>query len=131
MRTLQPEQLILLLVFVLVPLLNLVVRWLKQRRRERAAPPPEPAPREARIPGPMPRVRVIEPPLPREGLAERSRVPLSPQGRGQGEGESPPPAPRRRAAPLGGPLGVRQAIVAMTILGPCRGLEERQALRRD
>jgi hypothetical protein len=39
----------------------------------------------------------------------------------------PPPAPqpvRSRAAPLGGRAAVRRAIIAMNILGPCRGLEE-------
>jgi hypothetical protein len=121
MRSLRPEELVLLLVFVVVPLLNLALRWLQQRGRKRAARPPEPAPGEARIPSPMPRVRVVEPSLPREGPAAPPRVPLSPQGRGQGEGRSLPP--------LGGPAALRRAIVVMTLLGPCRGLEERQAPR--
>lgn len=114
MRSLRPEQLVLLLVFVLVPLLNLLVRWIQQRARERAAPLPDPAPREARTPGPMPRVRTVQPAAPCEGPAAPA--------------PAPPPPPRRRAGPLGGPAGLRRAIVAMTILGPCRGLQEHQTL---
>jgi hypothetical protein len=117
MRSLQPEQLVLLLLFVLVPLFNVLLRWLQRRAQERPRPAPaepraaEPAAREEwRAPLP-PRVRVIEPALPRE------------------EPREPRPAPRprpvvRRAGPLGGPAAVRRAVIAMTILGPCRGLEE-------
>jgi len=117
MRSLRPEQLLLLLLFVLVPLFNLLLRWLQRRAREQQRPVPaepraaEPEGREelpARMP---PRVRVIEPARPREGPREA------------------PPAPRpqpliRRAGPMGGRAAVRRAVVAMTILGPCRGLEE-------
>jgi hypothetical protein len=122
MRSFRPEQILLLLVFVLVPLFNLLVRWLQRRAREQQRPMPakpsaiDPVGREERPPARMPpRVRVIEPARPREGPRE------------------PPPAPRpqpviRRAGPLGGRAEVRRAIVAMTILGPCRGLEERPAI---
>ena len=118
MRSLRPEQILLLLLFVLVPLINLLVRWLRRRAREQQRPAPvepratEPVAREERPPVPVPpRVRVIEPALPREGPREA------------------PPAPPlrpviRRAGSLGGRLAVRRAVVAMTILGPCRGLEE-------
>jgi hypothetical protein len=121
MRSLRPEQILLLLVFVLVPLFNLLVRWLQRRAREHQrrvpAEPPmaEPAPPEGwpsrRMP---PRIRVIEPPLSQEAPRQETRR------------KTPPAAVpvRRRAAPLGGPAAVRRAIVAMTILGPCRGLEE-------
>jgi hypothetical protein len=119
MRSLRPEQIVLLLVFILVPLFNLLVRWLQRRAREQQRPVPvepraaEPKAREERLPARMPpRVRVIEPARPREGPRET------------------PPAPRpqpviRRAGPLGGRAAVRKAVVAMTILGPCRGMEER------
>jgi len=118
MRSLRPEQILLLLLFVLVPLINLLVRWLRRRASELQRPVPaepraaEPVAREERPPVPVPpRVRVIEPALPREGPREA------------------PPAPPlrpviRRAGSLGGRLAVRRAVVAMTILGPCRGLEE-------
>lgn len=121
MRSFTPEQIVLLLLFVLVPLFNLLVRWLQRRARERQRPmPPEPSamdpvgreePPPARMP---PRVRVIEPPLSQEAPRQETRR------------KTPPAAVpvRRRAAPLGGPAAVRRAIVAMTILGLCRGLEE-------
>lgn len=103
MRSLRPEQIILLLVVILVPLLDLLVRWLQQRARERRGAEAEA--REERPPAPMrPRVRTIEPSLPaetprQEGLAVGRRF------------------ARRRRRP-------GRAGVAMTILGPCRGLEE-------
>ena len=118
MRSLRLEQVLLLLLVVLVPLFNMLVRWLQRRARERQRPVPvepqaaEPVGRAGRPPAPMPpRVRVIEPAHPEAGPRES------------------PPAPRprpvvRRAGPLGGRAAVRRAVVAMTILGPCRGLEE-------
>lgn len=118
MRSLRPEQILLLLVFVLVPLINVLVRWLQRRVREQQRPATvepraaEPVVREERPPVPVPpRVPVTEPALPREGF--RKAPP------------APPPRPViRRAGSLGGRLAVRRAVVAMTILGPCRGLEE-------
>jgi hypothetical protein len=122
MRSLRPEQIILLLLFVLVPLLNLLVRWAQRRARE----PQRPVPAEPAAAGPVarekwppaampPRVRVIEPALPREASRKEAsrQTPPAPQ---------PQPA-HRRAAPLGGLPAVRRAIIAMAILGPCRGLE--------
>jgi hypothetical protein len=121
MRSLRPEQLLLLLLFVLVPLFNLLVRWLQRRAREqrrpRLAEPPmaEPVVREGRPSAAMPpRARVIAPALPQATPRKETR-------------RRPPAAPqpvRRRAAPLGGRAAVRRAIIAMNILGPCRGLEE-------
>lgn len=118
MRSLRPEQVLLLLVVVLVPLLNLLVRWVQRRARERQRPVPtespaaEPVGREEWPSAPMPpRVRVIEPALPRE---DPRKAPPAP---------SPQPV-SRRAGPLGGRAAVRKAVVAMTILGSCRGLED-------
>jgi hypothetical protein len=121
MKSLRPEQIILLLVFVLVPLFNLLVRWLQRRAREQQRrAPAEPPMAESAPPAGWPsrtmppRIRVIEPPLPQEAPHQETRR------------KTPPAAvpARRRAAPLGGPAAVRRTIVAMTILGPCRGLEE-------
>lgn len=119
MRSFRPEQILLLLLFVLVPLFSLLVRWLQRRTREQQRPMPaessatEPVGREERLPARMPpRVRVIEPARPREGPRERPR----------------PQPVIRRAGPLGGRAAVRRAVVAMTILGPCHGLEERPAI---
>jgi len=101
-----------------VPLLNLLVRWLQRRAREQQrrvpAEPRAAAPvgREDWPPAPLPpRVRAIEAALPGEGA--RKAPP------------APPPQPvMRRAGPLGGRAAVRRAVVTMTILAPCRGLEE-------
>jgi hypothetical protein len=114
MRSLRPEQLILLLVFLLVPLFNLLVRWLQRRARGQRGP--EPVVREERAPTAMPpRVRVIKPALADETL-HREAAPRK---------ASPGPRPvHRRRAPLGGRVAARRAVVVMTILGPCRGLEE-------
>jgi hypothetical protein len=80
MRSLRPEQIILLLVFVLVPLLNLLLRWLQRRAREQQrrvpAEPPmaEPAPpRQWPSAARPPRVRVIESPLSEEAPRQETR----------------------------------------------------------
>jgi hypothetical protein len=113
MRSLGPEHIVLLLV-ILVPLVILLVRWPQGRARKQGWA--EPVVREERPATPMPpRPRVIEPALPDETR----------------HGEAAPravlPASRlddRRTPPLGGRAAVRQAVIAMTILGSCRGLEE-------
>jgi hypothetical protein len=122
MRSLRPEHL-LLLVFVLVVLFNLLVRWLQRRARERQRPRPaaramaEPVEREGWPSAAMPpRIRAIAPAPSEEAPRKEThrKTPPAPQ----------PRSGRRRAAPLGGRAAVRRAIVAMAILGPCRGLEE-------
>jgi hypothetical protein len=125
MRSLRPEQILLLLLFVLVPLLNLLVRWLQGRARAQQRPVPaetravEPGGHAERPPTRMPpRVRVVEPTLSRE------------EPRAMRPAPRPRPVVVRRAGPLGGRAAVRRAIVAMTILGPCRGLEEPPPTRR-
>jgi hypothetical protein len=114
MRSLTPEQLLLLAIFLLVPLLNLTARWLR-RRLARHAPPSREAEAVAEQAGAPP------PPRSRRGTAGPGPPPEQPRRR-------PPPAPpapgpRRRPGALGGPRGLRRAIVMMTILGPCRALE--------
>jgi hypothetical protein len=113
MRSLRLEQILLLLVIVLVPLINMLFRWLQRRAGEQQRPvPAEPVAREEPSPVPVPPwVRVTEPALPVEGPRKAPPAPL-------------PRPVIRRARPLGGRLAVRRAVVAMTILGPCRGLEE-------
>jgi hypothetical protein len=121
MRSLRPEQIILLLVFVLVPLLNLLVRWLQRRARE------QPLPRKAEPPMAEP---VAPERWPSATMPPRIRTIASTPSQEAPRKESqrrPPLAAhpvRRRAAPLGGRAAVRRAIVAMAILGTCRGLEE-------
>src|SRR5688572_1684705 len=118
MRSLRLEQILLLLLFLLVPLLPLLVRWLQRWAREQQRPgraesrAAEPGALEESPPAPMPpRVRVPGPALPPEGPRKAPPAP-------------PPPPVMRRAGPLGGRAAVRKAVVAMTILGPCRGLED-------
>ena len=116
MRSLRFE-ILLLLLFVGVPLLNLLVRWLKRARAQPRPFPPEPRAtaadaREERRPASVRlQARVLNPILPRA------------DPRGAPTASAPLPVVRR-GRPLGGRAGVRRAVVAMTILGPCRGLEE-------
>jgi len=109
-RSLTPAQLLLVAIILLVPLLNLVVRWLQRRMQgvQPAAPAPEALGPPAHLP---PRARRLEPVLPAEGVL--------------GAALPPPPGRRpRRLARLGGLPEIRRAVVTMTILGPCRALEE-------
>lgn len=113
MRSLRPEQIILLLVFILVPLLNVLVRWLQRRAHEQRGA--EPVGREELPPTPIPpRTRIIKPSLP-DKTRHREAAPRERQ---------PVPRPvHRRTVPLGGRTAARRAVVAMTVLGLCRGLE--------
>jgi hypothetical protein len=139
MRSLRPEQILLLLVVVLLPLLNLLGRWLQRRMQEQQKRLPESG--AARVPEaarmPLPEPSEAWPHRPRrpeaEGREERLPVAIPPVREvalalSREERRRPAPArverrPRRRRT-LGGPEGVRRAIVAMAILGPCPGLEE-------
>lgn len=115
MRSIGLEQLVLIAVFVLIPLLSVLGRWLRERAgKTRPRGPGPPAPVTEVTPPPLglpPRARRVEPVLP------AARLPRT----------APPAAVDRRpraSALLGGPAGMRRAVVAMTILGPCRALEE-------
>ena len=119
MRSLSFEQIILLLVFIVVPLFKLILpalqRWARGQRET------EPVAREERprAPTPVP-VWVVEPAFP-GATGPREAAP-----RPRAETRKRPPrrpSARIRTAPLRGRAAVRQAIVAMAILGPCPGLE--------
>jgi hypothetical protein len=120
-RNLSIEQLIFLLLFLLVPLFNLVARWLKRRTGAGAPPPeeavaePEPPPR--RLP---PRIVLAEPVETPPPMLPSPPPPPRPAAR-----PAPPPVPSRRRPLLGlrGPEDVGRAVVLMAVLGPCRGLE--------
>jgi hypothetical protein len=112
------EQLVLLAIFLLVGLVNAILRW-RQQGRSAPAPETEPAhlpPRPRTLP---PRVRVQLPPPPLETAAvPRPLLPVPPP--------HPDPRPRRRPRVhpwLGSRAAVRRAIVVMAVLGPCRALE--------
>jgi len=113
-RSLSIEQLILLALFVLVPLVNLLARWVRRRTEPGERPPEEakqePEPVPFRLP---PRILVPTPVEPRRVEPPRPAAP------------TPPPGLRRRGPmlQLSGPADVRRAVMLMAVLGPCRGLE--------
>lgn len=111
------EQLLLIAIFLLVGLVNMLVRWLRQRSqvpRPEAEPPPGPEPARGRRLELPPAARVIVPPLPPEAAVPAPRR-MRP--------EAAPPARRRPRPRLGSRADVRRAIVTMTVLGPCRARE--------
>jgi hypothetical protein len=128
MRSLSIEQILLFALFVLVPLFNLLVRWLRQRLQKQhpdtsPAPPPDPTdggrPRE---PADLPPIAV--PPRIRRGAAAARAVEEAPRPRAIAA-TAPPRTARRRPRPLhiGTARNLRRAIVLMAVLGPCRAQE--------
>jgi hypothetical protein len=123
------EQLLLIAIFLLVGLINMIIRQLRQRAQA-PGPPAEPAepedvswPAPSRMPELPPAARVILP-VP---LAEPSVPAVRPM-------RPPAPAPpalrrRRDHRRLGSRADVRRAIVAMTVLGPCRAREHESEVR--
>lgn len=114
------EQLILLAIFLLVGLLNVVIRWLRQRAD---ASSPETGSSPPPTLGLPPAARTVVPP-PAQPTAPAVRAARPPVSR--------PPQPRRRPAAGGrlhGRADLRRAIVAMTVLGPCRALEDEGNVR--
>jgi hypothetical protein len=120
MREIPPQQIILLLAFTLLIVINLVIAWTQRRARERQRPAEAVLARRpdrgewppAAVP---PRARTVEPAR-RVEASRRSAPSESPPALAM------PPIPRQ-APPLGGRAAVRRAIVAMAILGPCPGLQ--------
>jgi hypothetical protein len=115
------EQILLVAVFVLVPLLNALVRVLRRRVADSA--PRESRPGTPEIP---PRAQALPPSL-RASRGEARRISPS----------LPPPltavlGPRRRPeVRIAGPPEARRGIVLMAVLGPCRGLEPPGVMRRE
>jgi hypothetical protein len=112
------EQLLVLAMIALAAFISMLVRWARERT---TAPAPAPAPptERRRLPRAV-RVRPSEPP---------AEVPVS--------------VPRRTVSPMSGLLArrrrpvhrrlgshadVRRAVVAMTVLGPCRALERESGI---
>lgn len=130
------ETLALLVLFVLLPLVELLVRFVRrQMTRPPALPsaqrqvPPLSAP--ASVPSPAP----VRPTL-HETVTARTRTPE----RGTGERSTRPPTARqrtRRRATVAGlreglrtPGDLRRAVVLMTILGPCRSISPHDTAER-
>jgi hypothetical protein len=128
MRSLTIEQVLLLALFILVPLFNLLVRWLRQRvltQQPDAGPqaPPEPA-GDGRPPQPSELPPVTVPPRIRRGAAAARAVEEAVRPRAIAA-TAPPRRARRRSRPLhiGTVRNLRRAIVLMAVLGPCRAQE--------
>jgi hypothetical protein len=107
------EQLVLVLLVLLVGLVNALIRW----SRQRAAPPPEVPPAPPPVLDLPPAARVVV-------RSPEARVPTRPPA-------ATLPGPRRWPARrgLGTRADVRRAIVALTILGPCRAREGEAEVR--
>ena|SRR5918996_6016921 len=112
------EQFLVLVLFVLAALVNVLVRWARQR----AAPPPRDSRPEHPRPAERRERRRAEPD---RAVARRPELPVAAPRR-----TLPPLAmasgrPRQPVHPrLGRHADIRRAIVAMTILARCRALEE-------
>jgi hypothetical protein len=108
-----PEQVGIMLLFLVVVLFNLISMFVSRRKQRAEA-------EQAPVPPSLPPRLVVAPP--------RVEVP-TPEA-------MPAPAPVRRAVvaarrrprrDLGGPGELRRAIVLMTVLGPCRALEDERS----
>jgi hypothetical protein len=107
------EQFLILAVFVLVPLINVLVRVL--RKRLEIARPQQSGPEAVNVP---PLDRTL-PALVARGRESRGILPTAP---------SKPPAPspargRRPRVRVGSMREARRAIALIAVLGSCRGLE--------
>jgi hypothetical protein len=136
-RDLNFEQLFILAVLLLAGLVNLVLDWLRNRRRKA-----QPQHRDDDLAIAQEELDLAEP-LWRERTAEvppdldPARVPVPPAPRVRsGQGATPPVVPRispprsptrspqgRRLHRRIDPREARRGVVLMTILGPCRGAE--------
>lgn len=132
-----PEDLLSLLLFLGVLLLTLLRNWRRQRRGGPVAdtpapggmaPPPTPAPR----PWPPTEAPIEAPTEAPAGLAPAAplRMQAPPDTAARAPGAAPPrprdrpvrpPETARSLAPRSA-TAARQAVVAMAVLGPCRGL---------
>jgi hypothetical protein len=110
-------QLLLLIVFILVSLINLLFR--RMRRRFESQPPRQELPRQ-----PSPRTFAKPPPVElTASVSERVRA---------SEMAEPPPRPRRQLRSktfFGSRRDLRRAILLMAVLGPCRAVNSADAER--
>ena len=118
-------------VFIIATLFN-VLKKRQRKAREQAASAKAQAPT---VPAPAETIAPRTIPAPerwgRQAEAAPFEVPPqsgsqpAPQAAAQAEMTRPAPAPARppRHRPLGSPEAVRHAIVAMTVLGPCRAID--------
>jgi hypothetical protein len=112
------EQFLVLVLLVLAAVVNVLMRWARQR----AAPPA----RDSEPEHPRPAERRARPPAePARADAARPELPVAASRRPPPPGPAPPARPWQPVhSRLGRPADIRRAIVVMTLLAPCRALEE-------
>jgi hypothetical protein len=129
-----PVELLLLIAFLLLPLMQRLLRAAQEREQGQPQQPAGPAPRARRpaMPGPTAPSQVALPPAlagpPAISPALSMPVPSRTASRRTPEAVIPVSTARRSVRQRGPrgrvlrPHGLRGAIVIMTILGPCRAL---------
>lgn len=118
------EQFGLLILFALVGLFQLLVRWLRSRAAAAAAAAPSTpvSQPEARAAPPAPPERRSRRPVP-DDEELFVRVPLPAPVRARSRPAAPGvEAPRRRRLVVGTRAELRRTIVLMEVLGPCRAM---------
>jgi hypothetical protein len=116
-RRVSIEQLIFLAIFVMLPLAQVLFRWVQRRLREAGRPA------DGGAGGGAEPVVPARPGTTRE-LPRAAAAPVRPPVSPAALPAAAPAAPARRGrfrGPLGGRRDLRRAIVLMTILGECRG----------
>jgi len=114
MRNITFEQILLVIIFILAPLLNFILQRVKGRLANQLPrqEPKEPMRRQSRI---VPTAAPPPAPNPADTRAPRSRVPAISVFRSQRRSS--------KTSLLGSPRDLRRGIIIMTILGPCRANE--------
>lgn len=127
-------ELLLLIVFILLPLIQQLLRAGQEREQGQPRRPTGPAPREPgpAMPRPTPRSRAALSPAPVVPPAVPPVPPVAVPSRAPSRGTleaaipvSPERRSMRRQSTMGrflGPGTLRDAIALMTILGPCRAI---------
>ena len=120
MRTWSPGQVLLLVVFLLVPLLNFLLTLWRRRRRAAGTTGRQLEPVMQEAPAPATPLRSVQAARVRvSGERPRQETPRVPA-------EVPRGAPRLKVSARLGPRDARRGVVLIAILGPCRALEPRQ-----
>jgi hypothetical protein len=111
-------QLLVLLAFILVPLINLLLQRMQRRFEQppREQPPRQPAPRTFAKPPPM---EVIAWSSERARATEKPETPLRPKRK------------LRNKRFFTSRRDLRRAFVLMVVLGPCRAVDSTDAERRQ
>jgi hypothetical protein len=119
------ESLVLVVFLLVLPLLERLVRALRERTGQTqqalpaGLPHPEPAPAAAPLPAPVP-----PPPRPRHPQAERVRASRVIQQAAAAPMRARQATPaRRHPLSLSNRAELRRAVVLMAILGPCKAVE--------